>query len=391
MKFLNLLHKHHYLWLAGVLLLVGCQGSGNKDEKEEQTNVTKSADKEGTRALTINGSVKSPPKNGVVVLEKLVNRKYAPVDSTQLNNGKFVFEVKISEPEFYRLLMFKKQQIYMLLTDKDLEVVADATVPEIPYTVKGSQDMAYYREANRLVNKLGQQQNALASKYVLAKKSQKAEADELYKQLIELQKKGIAQVKGMIDTIQPSIAALYASNILNPDEEHAYLTELVTKLRKNYPKSRYVKRLAEYLKSIEKWTVGKPAPEISLPSPAGKVIKLSDLKGKLVLIDFWASWCKPCRKENPHVVKVYNEYKNRGFEVFGVSLDRNKKDWVKAIKADGLEWLHVSDLKMWNSEAAQTYNVRAIPKTFLIDKQGNILAKDLRGEALKERIAKELN
>jgi peroxiredoxin len=391
MKFLNLLHTRHYLWLVGLLLLASCQGNGDQETKGEQTNVSKSVNKEGNRALTINGSVKSPPKSGVVVLEKLVNRRYTPVDSAELNNGKFVFEVNITEPEFYRLSMFKKQQIYMLLTDKDLEVVADATIPEIPYTVKGSKDMDYYREANRLVNKLGQQQNALASKYVLAKKNQEAEAKELYKQLIELQKKGIVQIKGMIDTIQPSIAALYASNILNPDEEHAYLSNLVSKLKKNYPKSRYVKRLGEYLKSIEKWTVGQPAPEIALNTPEGKELKLSDLKGKLVLIDFWASWCKPCRQENPNVVKVYNQYKDKGFEILGVSLDKNKKDWLKAIDVDGLGWLHVSDLKMWNSIAAQAYNVRAIPKTFLIDKEGKILAKDLRGEALKERIAKELN
>lgn len=390
MRFLNLLHTHHYAWLLGLLLLASCQGNGSKESNEGQTN-NKALNKDGSRALTINGSVKSPPKSGSIVLEKLVNRKYTPVDSAQLNNGKFVFEVNISEPEFYRLSMFKKQQIYMLLTDKDLEVVADASIPEIPYTVKGSKDMDYYREANRLVNKLGQEQNALASKFVLARKNQEAEAKELYKQLIELQKKGIAQIKGMIDTIQPSIAALYASNILNPDEEHAYLSDLVGKLQKNYPKSRYVKRLGEYLKSIEKWTVGKPAPEIALSTPEGKELKLSDLKGKLVLIDFWASWCKPCRQENPNVVKVYNEYKTKGFEILGVSLDKNKKDWVKAIKADGLAWLHVSDLKMWNSEAAQAYNVRAIPKTFLIDKEGKILAKDLRGEALKERIAQELN
>lgn len=143
--------------------------------------------------------------------------------------------------------------------------------------------------------------------------------------------------------------------------------------------------------------VGEKAPEISLPDPEGEVRKLSDLKGKVVLVDFWAAWCRPCRMENPNVVRIYKEYRNKqfkygeGFEVYSVSLDRNKTDWTRAIQQDGLLWdNHVSDLKFWGSEAARTYNINAIPATFLIDENGVILARNLRGKALENALQKML-
>jgi peroxiredoxin len=134
--------------------------------------------------------------------------------------------------------------------------------------------------------------------------------------------------------------------------------------------------------------IGQKAPDISLPNPEGQKVKLSTLKGKVVLIDFWASWCGPCRKENPFVVNVYNKYKDKGFTVFSVSLDNNKDKWLQAIEKDGLVWNHVSDLKGWNSSAADLYGIRSIPATFLLDKDGTIIGKNLRGAALENALRK---
>ncbi len=134
-------------------------------------------------------------------------------------------------------------------------------------------------------------------------------------------------------------------------------------------------------------SIGELAPELNFPDPSGKIITLESLKGNYVLIDFWASWCKPCRMENPNVVKLYNKYKEKGFTVYSVSLDNNKDRWINAIKQDNLTWPnHVSDLKQWQTEATKIYGFRGIPYTVLIDKEGKIVAKNLRGPTLENKL-----
>ena len=145
--------------------------------------------------------------------------------------------------------------------------------------------------------------------------------------------------------------------------------------------------LQQQIKAEKAIAIGAIAPEIALPNPEGDTLKLSDLRGKVVLIDFWASWCGPCRRENPNVVRLYNAYKDQGFEILGVSLDAQQNAWVQAIEKDKLAWLHVSDLRRWQSVAAQTYGVNSIPATVLIDREGKILARNLRGPLLESKLA----
>ncbi|MDR3713005.1 MAG: TlpA disulfide reductase family protein [Puia sp.] len=135
---------------------------------------------------------------------------------------------------------------------------------------------------------------------------------------------------------------------------------------------------------------GQPAPDVSLPGPDGKTVKLSDLKGTVVLIDFWASWCGPCRRNNPHLVKLYKKYHGKGLEILGVSLDEKDQDWKTAVQQDGLGWLQVNDNKGWNASSAASYGVDAIPASFLIDKEGVVRGVDLVGWDLESAIKKLL-
>ena len=147
--------------------------------------------------------------------------------------------------------------------------------------------------------------------------------------------------------------------------------------------------LSEELVTARRTAIGSKAPEFSAPTPEGQDLALSQALGTYTLVDFWAAWCRPCRAENPNIVNVYQKYKDRGFTVFGVSLDRNADDWKEAIQADGLEWKHVSNVRYFD-EIADLYNVRAIPANFLLDKNGVIIAKNLRGPALEAKIAELL-
>ena len=150
----------------------------------------------------------------------------------------------------------------------------------------------------------------------------------------------------------------------------------------------HIQGLAESLENAKSLLEGGQAPNLTGNNPEGESLQLSDLKGQYVLIDFWASWCGPCRRENPHVVKLYEKYHEKGFEIFGVSLDREKNRWVKAIKDDGLTWQHISDLKGWQSGHAATYGVRSVPTTVLLDKEGKIIARNLRAPELDLELQK---
>lgn len=197
----------------------------------------------------------------------------------------------------------------------------------------------------------------------------------------------LQKIKALVPQMGSQLVALWATNFLPQDTEMATLEEIGNRLRQSRPNHPQVKPFLENLKRLKGANTGNDAPEIALPTPTGETLALSSLKGKYVLIDFWASWCGPCRQENPNVVKTYAKYKDKGFEIFGVSLDKDKAAWLKAIENDQLVWKHVSDLQYWNSVGAQAYGVNSIPMTFLLDPAGKIVAKGLRGPALEQYLA----
>lgn len=168
----------------------------------------------------------------------------------------------------------------------------------------------------------------------------------------------------------------------NPD----LFVKLANKFSEKFPTHPMAPSYLAVAKSFKGLMIGSEAPEIVSKNPQGQVVKLSDYRGKVVLLDFWASWCKPCRAENPNVKNAYAKYKAKGFEVFGVSLDETKEAWTKAIAQDGISWIQVSDIQGWKCAAAQDYNVNSIPNTFLLDKEGKIIAKNLRGPQLEAKL-----
>jgi peroxiredoxin len=205
---------------------------------------------------------------------------------------------------------------------------------------------------------------------------------------IALQQTMISNLTTFADTTTDPLLAVFAISNLNVEENADFLKKITDKALAQDPNLSLAKEIATKVAESTKLAVGRPAPDFTLKSPTGQTVQLSSLKGQVVLIDFWASWCKPCRAENPNLVKTYAQYKDKGFTIYSISLDKELDAWVNAIKQDNLTWpYHGSNLLFWNCPVARQYNVNSIPAAFLVDKEGNIIGKNLRGVALEQKLA----
>ena len=338
--------------------------------------------------IKIAGKVKFPQESGIIQIEMLGQEGINPIDTITLAaDSTFEAYVNITEPSFLRVNFYGKQVVPLVLHKEDVFIEAEAYSPQAPVKVTGSKDTEYFEQAGKMNAKFQSDVQLLNKDYSEAMMSGNIEAaSKIQQQYVDIEAAFAAKMKALIWDMGNSVSAIFALNYLDAENQFPFLDSLATRFGNELPESRFTKELIARADGMRALAIGAMAPEISLPSPEGVEITLSSLRGKYVLIDFWAAWCKPCRQENPNVLASYNKYKDEGFEILGVSLDRTKEAWVKAIEDDGLPWKHVSDLKYFNSEAAATYQINAIPATYLIGPDGKIVAKNLRGESLDRKL-----
>lgn len=329
--------------------------------------------------------------NKKVVLQHLTNTAVIGIDSAEINaKGEMSFGLDIKEIGFYRIYFDKNSYVVLIVSPNDI-ITVEGKFPNLMQTavIKGSIDNEQLRKGSLLMQTNYQKSDSLQKIFQANQNNPGNEAllVNLTNQYETLMKTENDFVKGLIDKFPDSFFNLAFIEKLDKENDVDYFVKLDKGLQNKYPNSDYVKSFHSNVQELMKLMPGSPAPEIDLPGVDGKNIKLSSLKGNIVLIDFWASWCKPCRMENPNVVKMYNKFKDKNFTVFSVSLDKQKENWVEAIAKDNLSWPnHCSDLAFWSSAVVPLYNIQGIPLTVLIDKEGKIIAKNLRGKELEQKL-----
>ena len=341
----------------------------------------------------------SDSKAETLYLEKLGSAKQVIIDSVILDeNGNFEFTNYTPKIGFYRIKTNDKN-FAMLVLDSADKVTITGSVKDLGNTfkVEGSPETTIFIEYNNLSKSRDIKLDSLNKEFQVLMETNKMDSIRMdsLSAIFETPYNSIINQSNilMVDKISKNTnmySSIMAIQALDPDKYSDLYKSLDAGLSKKFPNDKNVIMFHEVVERMLSTNVGQFAPEISLPSPDGKEIALSSLKGKLVLIDFWASWCGPCRKEMPNVIKIYSKFKNKGFEIYGVSLDQDKEKWMEAITKDGINWPQVSDLKYWDNVAARIYNVQGIPYTVLIDKDGKIIAKNLRGQELEKKIAEVL-
>jgi len=366
--------------------VVGCNGQEEASQSE------------ASNTITLSGTIGYPQTSGNIVLEKYVNNQTVPYDTFKLNEDyTYSEQVAISTPGYYRLNFYNKQFVPLILHRDDVQVNADGNARNGFARITGSRDHAFIERSQQILQQFqsSQEVQQLNKEFQVASQNQDEEAiDSLRDAYMEMDAKNKEKIIDLIDSVGASLGVveiLRGGRVLNKDEHYDLYVEYADLLEKEIPNSPVAQEFVTMVDNMAKLAVGKVAPEIALPNPKGDTVKLSSLRGNYVLVDFWAKWCKPCRAENPNVVRMYNKYNDKGFEVYGVSLDRRRSDWLQAIEEDGLHWTQVSDLKFWNSKAAEIYNIKAIPFAVLLDPEGRIIAKNLRGRALEKKLEEIFN
>ncbi|WP_343555200.1 TlpA disulfide reductase family protein [Sphingobacterium sp.] len=347
----------------------------------------------------------SAPKafNGKKVYLDYTKDGFPASDSSAIVNGKFSFSGTVEEPAYSRMVFDQEgkgkliaqnigDRLYFYLGNETYNMTIKDSLRTA--AVKGSPlHNAYVAYLNEIGGGFMDIIDA-GNKAFAAVDKNAPDANEQYKAIHEkFEARFEARRVKELAFAAKNPSSIFAVDALIDAANKRKLSEiepLFLKLSKEVRQTTNARQLEARFLAERSVKIGNKAPDFSQPDTNGKMIKVSDFKGQYVLIDFWASWCGPCRAENPNLLKAYNKYKGKGLEVLAVSLDdtKGKNAWIKAIKDDGLPWIHVADLKGWSNEAAVLYGVRAVPQNYLVDPKGNIVAINIKGELLHQELAK---
>lgn len=352
------------------------QGFGQKQAPEKKFS------------FKVDGSIKNYSGKTIYITHKSGEKEV--IDSAKVSNGKFVFNLKTAEPNIYWLTIPSNSTSVYFFAD-ETTAKASLNADSMAFSsVAAGQANTDYLEYRAFINNLIAIQQKMQSDFNIAVQNNDVNTQNAIK--TEYQNLNGQYMNGLKTYIRTHPKSVVSAYVIGNDLNNAAipLSEVIEALSyvdKSLENNSYIKATNKRVEDSKGTMVGYTATNFSQATPDGKMVSLKDFRGKYVLIDFWASWCKPCRMENPNVVAAYNRYKDKGFTVLGVSMDSNKDPWLLAIKTDNLTWTHVSDLKGWGNEVGKIYGVTGIPQNYLLDKEGKIVAKDLRGAALDEKLA----
>ncbi|MEG9326605.1 TlpA disulfide reductase family protein [Salinimicrobium catena] len=354
-------------------------------------------DKEG---YFISGTVENATEGQEIYVSELneSNTQTVPVDTVQVVDGKFELDLPEKDSPAISFLNLKGTRGNILYI-ADNTPISFTIYPDSLYasTVTGGKDneilYKYLGEIKENNRKMGEARNAMREAFST---QDTAKLKALQQTQQEITDKDKVNKKELVSQNPNSIVSVMVlQDMLNTKMySTSELRTLFDNLSAEVKQTSLAQNLDQNLKNMSRTDVGNKAPGFSAPTPEGNELSLQEALGEVTLVDFWASWCKPCRVENPNIVKVYEKYHDKGFNIIQVSLDRpgQKDKWIKAIEDDNLgNWNHVSNLKFWQDPIAAQYGVRAIPAAFLLDKEGNIVAKNLRGESLEQKVGELLN